>query len=295
MKTNRSTRQDNISAYILILPFFIFFFIFVIVPIFYTIYQSFTDFTGLSPKSNFIGFENYTRIFSDKTFIKSLQNTIIYAVFSVFPVMILGMITAIVLNKQNKFFVFIRAVLVFPYITSMVAVSMIWLIMFEPTNGILNSLLSTFGLKEFKWLYDTKLALPCLIFVNVWKNVGYVMLIYLSGLQGIPTHLYEAAKVDGASSFKMMFHITLPMLKPISIFVFITMMIESFKTFDQVRVMTDGNPLMATTTVVHQIYLRAFSEFKYGYSAAMSVVLLIIIFIVTLINMRLTGINTNNQ
>jgi ABC-type sugar transport system permease subunit len=123
--------------------------------------------------------------------------------------------------------------------------------------------------------------------MNIWKNIGYVMIIYLAGLQSIPPSLYEAGKVDGASEFAMLLKITIPMVWPISFFIFVTTCIESFKTFEQVRIMTGGGPINSTTTIVHQIYMRAFSEYKMGYASAMSIVLLIIIFGITLLNMRI--------
>lgn len=135
-----------------------------------------------------------------------------------------------------------RALLMFPYVTSMVAVSMVWLYLFEPTNGILNKLLEAMGIPGKKWLFDEKLALPCLIAVNIWKNVGYVMIIFLAGLAAIPKELYEAGRVDGAGDFRMLFSITIPCIRPVTVFVVTTMCIEAFKTFDQVNIMTNGGP-----------------------------------------------------
>jgi len=287
--------SDDISGYILIAPFFAFFIIFVIIPVFYNIFQSFTNATGLTADAEFIFFDNYINLFKDEIFIKAMLNTLIFCVLSVFPLIFLGLAAAVALNSKIKPVIAARAVIVFPYIASVVAISMIWLLMFDPNNGILNKIMDAMGLPYQKWLLDKNLALLCLVFVNIWKNIGYVMLIYLAGLQTIPAQLYEAAKIDGAKPFRILFKITLPMLKPITIFVFITIIIESFKTFDQVRVMTNGGPLSSTTTVVHQIYLKAFSENKYGYAAAMSVILLIIIFTVTLFNMRLTGLSRSGK
>lgn len=284
--SKRRISRDDISAYIMITPFFIFFVLFVIVPIGYNFVNSFTNY-NLGKTRDFIGLKNYINLFSDKNFLQSMYNTLIYAAFSVVPLMVLGLISAVALNGRSKILHVTRALFIFPYITSMVAVSMIWLYLYEPSTGVFNKILLGLGLKPQNWLFDEKLALSCLIVMNIWKNIGYVMIIYLAGLQSIPQELYEAGKVDGASDFKMFYKITIPMLSPISFFIFVTTMIEGFKTFEQVRIMTGGGPVNSTTTIVHQIYIRAFSEYKMGYASAMSIILLIIIFVITMINLKI--------
>ncbi|HOJ12441.1 MAG TPA: sugar ABC transporter permease [Clostridiales bacterium] len=282
---NRLSKDDR-EAYIMISPFFIFFVLFVLVPITVNFVNSFTNY-NLGKTRGFVGLENYIKLFVDRDFLRSLWNTLIYAAFSVIPLTVLGFITAVAVNGRAKIFYITRALFVFPYVTSMVAVSMIWLYMYEPTTGVFNKILISLGFEPLKWLFDEKLALLCLIIMNIWKNIGYVMIIYLAGLQSIPENLYEAGKVDGASEFKMLFKITIPMVRSISFFIFVTTSIESFKTFEQVRIMTGGGPVNSTTTIVHQIYLRAFSEYKMGYASAISIVLLIIIFAITMMNMKL--------
>jgi ABC-type sugar transport system permease subunit len=277
--------RDDISAYILITPFFIFFILFVLVPIGYNFINSFTNY-NLGKTRDFVGLENYINLFTDKNFLQSMYNTLIYAVFNVAPLMILGLISVVALNGRSKVLYMTRALFIFPYITSMVAVSMVWLYLYEPSTGVFNKILLGLGLKQQNWLFDEKLALPSLIVMNIWKNIGYVMIIYLAGLQSIPQNLYEAGKVDGASDFKMFCKITIPMLSQISFFIFVTTLIEAFKTFEQVRIMTGGGPVNSTSTIVHQIYIRAFSEYKMGYASAMSIILLLIIFAFTMINMK---------
>ena len=282
--------SDDISAYMLIAPFFIFFTVFIVIPIIYNGWQSMTNATGLTRRSDFIFLDNYVRLMSDRAFIMALRNTFIFAAASVVPIMALGLAAALALNSKARALRLCRGLMIFPFITSVVSISMVWLILLEPNHGVLNAMLVRIGLSPRHWLFDRNLALPSLIFVNVWRNIGFAMLLFLSGLAGVDPHLKEAAKVDGASDFYVVRKITLPLLRPITIFVFITSVIESFKTFDQVRVMTDGNPLHATTTIVHQIYLRAFGEFQYGYAAAMSMLLLVVVLAVTLVNMRLVGL-----
>ncbi|NSW89232.1 MAG: sugar ABC transporter permease [Firmicutes bacterium] len=279
-------RSDDIEAYAMITPFFAFFILFVLVPIVTNFINSFTNY-DLGKTRDFVGLNNYIKLFSDKDFLRSIWNTLIYAAFSVVPLMVFGFIAAVAVNGMSKVFYMVRALYIFPYVTSMVAVSMVWLYMYEPTTGIFNKILIALGFQPLKWLFDEHLALPCLIIMNIWKNIGYVMIIYLAGLANIPASLYEAGKVDGASQFAMLFKITVPMVSPISFFIFVTTCIESFKTFEQVRIMTGGGPINSTTTIVHQIYMRAFSEYKMGYASAMSIVLLVIIFGITLLNMRI--------
>lgn len=279
--------QDARAAYWLILPFFIFFTFFVLYPLVQNFYNSLTSYNLAS--RNFIGLANFRRLLQDDSFIRSIRNTLVYAVFSIAPLMLLGFLAALCVDGTGRALAPIRAVLIFPYVISMVSASMIWLYLFEPGSGLFNKLLDFVGLPGSDWLFDEQLALPCLILVNIWKSMGYVMIIDLAALQGVPQSLYEAARVDGAGPFSRIWHITLPSIRPVSYFLLATLSIDCFKTFEQVRIMTNGGPIDATTTITHQIYMRAFSEFKMGYASAMSVVLFLMIFAVTLVSLRAGG------
>ena len=289
MKTRRKIvrydKSDTRVAWLMLSPFLLFFALFVLYPILMNIYYSFTNYNLDS--ADWVGLKNYRRLFRDKAFLMALKNTSIYAFFGVVALTVLGFATASVLNRKIRGIRFIRMLMIFPYATSMTAVAMIWLMLLDPTVGLINKILRMAGLTGVDWLFNVRTALPCLIFVHIWKNIGYCMLIYLAGMQSIPEELYEAATVDGASEFNKLFHITLPMVRPVSFFVLITTMLESFKTFDQVKLMTGGDPLYSTTTIVHQIYQRGFAEFRMGYAAAMSVVLLVIMLAITLMNYAL--------
>jgi len=265
-------------------PFFLFFACFVLYPILRSILDSFTNYDLI--KKEFVGLDNYFRLFRDKTFVRSIWNTLTYAICSIVPLMALGLMAAVLVNRQTKAMFAARAILMYPYVTSMVAVSMVWMYMYDPNNGIFNKLLQAVGLNIQKFLYDPKQALWCLIIMNIWKYLGYVMIIYLAALQGVSKDLYEAASIDGAGSWRQLLSITLPGIRPISYFLMTTLCVECFKTFDQVRLMTNGGPVNATSTITYQIYMRAFSEFKMGYASAMSVVLLLIILVITLINLK---------
>lgn len=278
--------SDTRAAYALLAPFLIFFALFVLYPVVKNIYYSFTNY-NLSSAPRWIGLRNYERLLGDAVFRKAMGNTAWFALLSVVGLMIGGLAAAIALNRPMRWAKGIRMLCVYPYATSMTAVSMIWLLLLDPLNGYINKFLLAFGLQPQPWLFSQTQALGCLIFVNVWKNLGYCMLVLLSGLQNIDPSLYEAARVDGANAWQQLRRITLPALSPVMLFVLVTSTIESFKTFEQVQIMTRGDPLYATTTIVHQIYLRGFSEYKMGYAAAMSVVLLAILMVATAVNFRL--------
>lgn len=283
-KISHYNRRDTTAAWLMLAPFLIFFLLFVVYPIIMNIYYSFTNYNLTTAK--WVGLKNYQRLFKDKAFVAAVKNTAVYAFFSVILLTSLGFLTAAALNRKMRGVRWIRMLMIFPYATSMTAVAMIWLMLLDPTSGVVNKCLRAMGLMGVDWLFTVKTALPCLILVNVWKNIGYCMLIYLAGMQSIPGEIYEAATVDGANEGQQLIHITLPMVRPVAFFVFINTMIESFKTFEPVKLMTGGDPLYSTTTIVHQIYQRGFTEFKMGYAAAMSVVLLVIVLAVTIVNYR---------
>ena len=282
-------KRDTLSAIGMLAPFMVFFLLFIIYPALKNVWYSFTNYN--LNVDTWIGIKNYTRLLEDTTFIKAFKNTCIYAFVSVLSLTTLGFLAAALLSKGFRGVKWLRMLLIFPYATSMAAVSMIWLMMYDPNNGFINKALRAIGLMGEKWLFDESLALGCLIFVNIWKNIGYCMLIYLAGINSIPEELYEAATVDGAGEATRLFRITLPMVRPVAFFVLITTMVDAFKTFEQVQIMTRGDPLYATTTIVHQIYQYGFNEFRMGYAAAMAVVLLAIVMILTLINFRLNRSN----
>lgn len=272
--------SDVRSAAALLAPFMLFFILFVLYPVIKNIYYAFTNY-NLTSAPRWIGLRNFERLARDTVFRKALGNTALYAAVSVAGLAALGLAAALALNGGARWLSGVRLLCLYPYATSMTAVSMVWLLMFDPLTGYANKLLSLVGSPGQAWLFSRDLALPCLIFVNIWKNIGYCMLVFLTGLQTIDPALYEAALVDGANAWQRLRSVTLPALSPILLFVLVTTTTESFKTFEHVQIMTRGDPLYATTTIVHQIYLRGFGEYKMGYAAAMSVALLLILTAVT--------------
>lgn len=280
--------SDTRAAYALLCPFLLFFALFVLYPVVKNLYYSFTNY-NLTAAPRWIGLRNYERLLGDAVFRKAVANTATYALLSVAGLMVGGLAAAVALSRPARWVQGVRMLCLFPYATSMTAVSMIWLLLLDPFHGYINKFLLALGMQPQPWLFSQTQALGCLIVVNIWKNLGYCMLVLLAGLQQIDRTLYEAARVDGATAWQQLRYITLPALSPVLLFVLVTSSIESFKTFEQVQIMTRGDPLNATTTIVHQIYLRGFSEYKMGYAAAMSMVLLVLLALVTAINFRLTA------
>lgn len=276
---------NEAAGYLFIAPYYLFFIYMLLLPILNTVINSFTNY-DLYEKRDFVGLRNYVDLIHDSLFIQALGNTLFYSVLYIIPSMGLGLLLALLLSNEGKGFKFFRAAFYIPYVISMVCASTIWMWIFDPANGILNQILKVFGRPGGTWLKDPDIAMYCVVFVSVWKSLGYCMLINLSGIKGIPGYLYEAAQLDGANRFQRFIHITLPQLSPTIFFLFITSCISSFNVFEQVNVLTAGGPLNKTTTIVHQIYTRGFTQFKMGYASAMSVVLLLIVSIITLVNFK---------
>ncbi|MFI3211946.1 MAG: sugar ABC transporter permease [Eubacteriales bacterium] len=278
--TKKLKSKYDKEAYAMIAPAYLIFTCFVLVPIFMVIYYSFTDF-NLFEITKFVGFNNYTALFSDKYFIQAVKNTLTYSVCTLTLQLGIGLLVAVLLYRTSKWVPIFRTAFYIPNVISMVCASMVWLWLFNSNYGFFNAVLANFNLPIKQWLLDPALALPCMIAIGVWKNCGYSMVIFLSGLTGIPASLYEAADIDGAGPIRKFTAITFPMLQPTTFFLLVTGIVNSFAVFEQVNIMTAGGPLNSTTTVVHQIYRRAFSEYKMSYASAMAVVLLLFALIVT--------------
>ncbi len=279
-------RKRALWAYLFLAPNFLFVFIFSFLPILFALFISFTKWTILQPPV-WVGLDNYVRMFKDEVFVRSIFNTL-YFLAVITPVrLFLGLFFAILLNQQIHFRNFFRTITFTPWITSGVVVASIWLLMYSPETGMLNYILKVFGLKSLYWLTDPGTAMPSIIIAGLWRSVGWVVIIYLAGLQGIPGEYYEAAQIDGANSLQQFRHITLPLLQPTTLLVLITTMIGSFQMFDLVFVMTDGGPLNSTTVMAHQIYQNAFLFLKMGYASAQSFLLFFFIVILSLLSFRI--------
>jgi multiple sugar transport system permease protein len=238
-----------------------------------------------SPK--FVGFDNFAKVFTDEKSYTSLLNVFKFIGGYLPLVLILGTLLAVLLNQKLRGVKFYRAMIFIPVITSWIAVSIVWRWFLNGQSGLINYFLSLVGITGPIWLQDFHWALPAVIGVTVWKDVGFVAIILLAGLQEISDDYYEAAQIDGASSLKQLFKITLPLLTPALFFVMTISLINSFQLFDQVIIMTGGGPAGSTSTIVEQVYKNAFMNNKMGFAAAQSWVLFAIIFVVTIVQNQL--------
>ncbi len=278
--------EQLVAGYGLIIPTIFYFAVFILFPIAYSIWLSFLNWDGMSPDARYIGFNNYIRLLSTSRFWNSMAVTGYYVIGLVPLRMICALFLAILLNQKIRGVAFYRTLYFMPVVTSMVAVSMVFLWIFDPTWGIANWILNTLGLPSSQWLADPTTAMPSLILMSVWKSVGYDMVIYLAGLQGIPDVYYEAAKIDGAGRWAQLRHITWPLLAPTTFFILVTAIIGATQVFDSVFVMTQGGPLESTSVIVYYLYQEAFRFFHMGYAAAIAWVLFLVILALTLIQWK---------
>ncbi len=260
--------------------------IFTLIPIVCSMGLSFMEWDSANPMV-FVGFENFKRLWTDDTFKISLWNTVYYSVFTVPLTMAAALGLAIILNQKMKGINIFRTIFFFPHVASLVAIAVVWNLLFHPTLGPVNNILRFLGIANPPgWTSSVDWAMPVIIIVSIWKSMGYYMILYLSGLQAIPRELYEAAKVDGANSFQRFKSITLPMLTPTTFFVSIMLTIACFKVFDLVSVMTNGGPGRATNVLVFNIYNTAFINYEFGYASAISMILFIIVLAITIVQFR---------
>ena len=259
---------------IFVLPALIGTFIFIIIPIFCSFALSFTEWDLLN-EIKFVGLANYRSIFYDKEFLQILINTLVYAVSTTFFAVIIPLLIASALNTKIRGCEVYKTIYFLPFITPAVV---IWSWIFDPNIGAVNLLFKT----HLKWLFDTHLAMPVLIFVSVWKLIGYNVVLFLTGFSTINQNLYEAAKIDGAGVKETFWEITIPLLKPTTYFVTLVTAISSFQIFDLIYVMTSGGPANSTNVIVYSIYKYAFEYFDIGKSCALAYILFGIIFVLAL-------------
>jgi len=275
-------RYKKITPYLFIAPMLIGLILFRLGPIVAALFISFTKWNIRTPPE-YLGLANYTEMFASETFWLVLKNTLVFAVAYVPGVMILALIMALLVNQKLRGIGFYRALFFMPYITSMVAVAMVWNWIFSTRFGILNNTLrSLFGTSNTAWLNDYPLWV--LIIVTIWKTSGFQMMIYVAGLQGIPGYLYEAARIDGATRWQQFRYITLPLLSPITFFILIFSIIAAFRTFEVTFAMTGGGPLNRSTTLAYYIYQNAFVFNRMGFASSLAYVLMFIVGVITVLN-----------
>lgn len=280
-RMNPLARREALEGYLALLPWAIGFIAFTAIPILVTIYLSFTEWVIVRPP-DWIGITNYERMFTrDPLFWQALKVTGLFVLISLPLKLVLGLMLALLLNAKVPGMNFFRTVFYLPAVISGVAVSLMWMWLLQPDTGVVNTLLSYIGVQGPNWFWDPNWALPSVAMMSVWK-VGGAAIIYLAGLQNIPPHLYEAAKIDGANRWRSFWSITLPLLTPTLFFQLVIELIDSFKIFTEAFVITQGGPLKATYFYLWYFYEEAFRNFNMGYASALALVLTIIIVLTTL-------------
>lgn len=288
----KRTIKDHLVAYSFIAPNFIGFAIFTLVPMVFAIILAFVKWDGSNPM-NYVGLDNFIRLIKDVTFHKALWNTVVYTIGVVPLTMVCALALAVLLNQKLFGRNFLRTAFFFPYVASLVAVAAVWNFIFSPTMGPINNILHSITgvpIEELpRWAADKNWAMFTVVLFTVWKNMGYYMVIYLAGLQGVNPELYEAAELDGANGWKRFVNVTIPQLAPTTFFVLMILIINSFKVYDifiNLFAGADNQLNDSTRVLVYQIYNTAFRSLDYGYANAMAIVLFLIVMGITIIQFR---------
>jgi multiple sugar transport system permease protein len=282
---NRPVMNDTPFAVAMLAPNIILFFVFLLFPIVWALIMSLTQYDLISPMK-FVGLGNYRQIFRDSNALQCLRNTIVYTLITVPIGMALSLTLAVQLDGAIKFKKIFRGVFFLPSITSWVVIAIVWQWLYNQDFGIINFILSFFGVPPLAWLTSSKLSLISVAIVGIWKSAGYNMLLFLAGLQSVSTTYYEAAEMDGVNRWQRLTRITIPLLTPTTFFVFIMAIIGSLQTFDSVNIMTNGGPGRSSSLLAHYLYQNAFKYMKMGYASALAYLLFILVMIITVINMR---------
>jgi multiple sugar transport system permease protein len=285
-KTHNRGAGENLAGWLFALPALVPLLVFWVFPVFYSLFISFTDWDLMSKNFNLVLIKNYTSLFRDPKFFKILANTLIFALGTTGSVIILGFLTALLfsgnyagrsmLNRFPSAAGVFRTLIFSPYITPMVAVSIVWSWIFEPRVGVLNFILSLFRLPPLKWTQSMDTAMLSVIIVTVWKQLGWAMIFYIEAINRVPRSLQESAIIDGAGSIKRLVHVTIPMVSPTTYFLVIISTIISLQAYDQITVLTNGGPAGATRTLLYYYYQEAFNNFSAGKASAVAVIIVLI-------------------
>ena len=279
--------QNNLIGYAFLSPALLLLTVFLLIPVVMVFYYAFTDYYMLTPDARqWVGLANFMKLAQDPTFIKSIFNTAKFVIW-IIPVQLglaLGM--ALIVNKPRKGNMFYKVAFFAPVVMSLAVISILWLYLLNPNNGLLNALLNKIGLASQPFLTSPKQAMYAIIMVSAWQGAGYQMLLFLGGLQNIPRDVYEAAELDGFTKFQQFRYITMPLLKPTALFILLTTLISAFKLIVQPMVMTQGGPMNSTMTMVYYIYQKGFTDRMVGYSSSIALVFTTFIGLITLIQRR---------
>ena len=278
--------RNTLLGWSFILPNFLGFAIITLVPVVQLFYISLTA-QNIFGKGDFIGFENFQKLVGDPLFQRSLVNTFYYAILHVPLTIVVSLGLALLLNTKLRGVAFFRTAAFFPYITSIVAIALVWNLLFSPDYGPINQLLRFLGVADPPgWLLSQDWAMPAIVIISTWRDMGYYMILFLAGLQTVSRELYEAARMDGANVFQRFWNVTLPGIRPTMFLVTVLLTIASFKIFDLIIVLSPGGvtaPNMATVVISQFIYQKGFIEAKFGYASAAAVVLFALCIVATVI------------
>lgn len=289
-KESKKARKDFFTGMGFILPSLMGFLIFTFIPVVISLCLSFTSWNFMEGIEGikFNGLANYIRLFSDEWFLNSYKNNIIFTAVTVPVLIALGLVMATIINKYIYGGGVVRTMIFIPYIASVVAVCTVWMVLLQPSYGPVNEFLRSIGISNPPgWLADFKWSLPSIMIIYVWQQVGYYSIVFLAGLKGLPEDVYEAAKVDGASSIRQFFSLTVPLISPTTFFLTIMGIIGSFKVFDQISVLTQGGPGSSSSVMAYYVYRTAFDYFEMGYANTLAWALFVLVFIVTLVQWKM--------
>ena len=278
-------KTNNLSAFILLFPAFFCLFLFNFYPILRNFYLSFTSWDMVTGDPRFIGLENYQEMFESRDFWESVVVTVKYTVMYVPVTMLGGFLLAVLLKSKSKMNILYRTIFFSPYVTSMVAMAAVFLFIYHPQYGTLNTILGYLGIEPVRWLNTKDTALPSLVMMNCWKSIGFCAVIYLGTLLNVSDDLKEAAQIDGANSLQTLLHIEVPLVSPTTFMLVIMLTIECFKVFTQINVMTQGGPDGATTNLLTYMFSQAFEQFRVGYGGAVAIVILVVVLVINMIQM----------
>ena len=286
-------RREWLAAAIFLAPNMIGLTVFIVIPVIAGFVISFTEWDMLSAPE-FIGFDNYVELLTDDRFFwLTLKNTLVYSLFVIPGSIVISLLLALALNTHIRGVGIYRTIYFLPFVSSTIAISLVWKWIMHPDFGILNGFLGLFGVPRLGWLQDRNMALLSVAIVAIWHSAGYNMTIFLAGLKGIPKTYYEAAEIDGATYWQRFWRITFPLLTPTLFFVLVISLIGSFQVFNLVYIMTDGGPGSSTQVYVYYLWENAFSYFRMGYASAMAYILFLIMLVITLFQVRLLGSRVN--
>lgn len=283
-KLMSNKQKEGLIGWLFLAPEAIGIVVMAIFPLFFSLFLSFTDWNIVSgfQDMKWVGFDNFRMLWNDSKFIKGLQNNLLFTAITVPIGLTLSLVMAVVIQSRVFLKDYFKVTFFIPYICSTVAIAAVWAALFHPSAGPINQMLMQLGVTDPpKWLADTDYAIVAIMIIAIWQALGYQLIIYLAGLTQIPDDLYEAADIDGASSFQQFRKITIPLLAPTTLFLTITTIISSFKVFDLIKFLTDGGPADASTVLVYRIYDEGFNNFRMGYASAISWILFLIVIAVS--------------